>query len=116
MPTINIKDLIEVVTERYCKIIGKDPKSINIKVIGTRLNEKLNEELISPIEFPACYEIENMYIIYPDSKSFVYEVDYNIKKEGAKVNVDDKFNYTTEDATPLTKDEIGSFLKKNKLI
>jgi FlaA1/EpsC-like NDP-sugar epimerase len=97
--------LIEVIIEEYCNKIKKDSKSIEIKNIGARFSEKLDEELISSEEFSSCYELENMYIIYP--LSFVkisYSFDISSLK-GSKVIVDDNFLYNTIDSEPVNKEE-----------
>lgn len=116
MPTVFIKDLIEIIIEEYCPKIGKDPSMIRIEKIGPILGEKLNEELISPIEFSSCYETENMYIIYP-----LINIGHNIeikkpKIKGLKVLNDKNFCYNTESSMPLKKEEIRNFLKNINLL
>jgi len=116
MPIVLIKDLIEVIIKEYSPKIGKDPNSIKIQKIGPRLGEKINEELVSQIEFSSCYETEDMYIVYPLT-DFGYSNLRNLKKRnGNKVIVDYNFNYTTENATPLSKEEITTILKDIDLI
>lgn len=115
MPTLSIKDLIEVIIEEYCPTIGKNPASIKINSIGIRVGEKLNEELISPIEYPYCYEIEDLYMIKPNT-DFGQEISLNYKKIGEKVVNPDNFHYSTEFNTPLSKSEIKNFLKDHNLI
>ena len=116
MPTIMIKDLFEVIIEDYTRKIGKNPNDLKIKIIGPRLGEKINEQLISPIEFSSLYETEDMYIIYP---LIYFKSDRsmnNINKIGTKVTLDENFSYTTKNATPLTKKEIKIKLKKLNLL
>jgi len=116
MPIILIKDLIEVVIEEYCQIIGKDPKSIQIKIIGTREGEKLDEELISPIEFSSLYETEDMYIVY---SLMYFEHDQSSKpiaKNGTKAIIDEDFTYCTKNLPNLNKEDIRNYLKKLKLL
>lgn len=116
MPTILIKDLIEVVIEEYCPIIGRDPTSIKIETIGSRLGEKLNELLISPLEFSSCYETDEMYIIYPLT-DFGYDIPPKIiRRNESKIIFDENFNYSTENITPLSKEEIKVILKENNLL
>lgn len=111
MPTILIKDLINVIIEEYAPKIGKDPKSIKIEEIGSRLGEKINEELISPIEFSSCFETEDIYTIYP-LINFGQYIDFDEKRtNGTKVIVDENFLYSTENATPLSKNEIKRIIK-----
>ena len=116
MPTILIKDLIEVIIEEYAPKINKNPDSIEINVIGAREQEKLNEELISPQEFASCYELDDMYIIYPSPK---FEIDLpiaNYKKNGTKIIIDKNFSYSTENSKPMPKEEIKVYLKELKLL
>ncbi len=115
MPTIRIKDLIEVLIEEYSPQIGKDSGSIDIKTIGPRIGEKLNEELISPVEFPNCYEIDDMYVLYPMT-TFGYDISSDTERKGKKVDIDENFLYSTENAKPLVKEEIIEVLNKFKLI
>jgi len=116
MPTILIKDLINVIIEEYAPKIGKDPKSIKIKEIGSRLGEKINEELISPIEFSSCFETEDLYTIYP-LVNVGHSIDYDEKRtNGTKVTIDENFHYSTENATPLSKNEIKRIIKDLNLL
>ncbi|MFX0011954.1 MAG: SDR family NAD(P)-dependent oxidoreductase [Candidatus Hermodarchaeota archaeon] len=116
MPTILIRDLIEVLIEEYCPKIAKDKSSIEIKVIGPRAGEKMDEELISPIEFNRCYERDDMYIIYPLTY-FDEELNLNGKKvDGIQIDPGKEFFYSTKNAPLLTKKEIKNILKEYKLL
>ncbi len=116
MPSIVIKDLIDVIIEKYCPIIGKDTSSIKINVIGKRLGEKLDEKLISPIEFSSCYETEEMYIISP-LINIGHEVKMKIKvKNSTKVVVDENFSYSTVNSIPLTKEDIKVLIDELNLL
>jgi len=116
MPTILIKDLINVIIEEYAPKIGKDPKSIKIEEIGSRLGEKINEELISPIEFSSCFETEDLYTIYP-LVNVGHSIDYDEKStNGTKVTIDENFHYSTENATPLSKNEIKRIITDLNLL
>ncbi|MFX1443661.1 MAG: polysaccharide biosynthesis protein [Promethearchaeota archaeon] len=117
MPVILIKDLIEVMIEEYAPKIGKEPSLIKIETIGVRPGEKFHEELISPIEFSVCKEIDDMYCIYPlinfDQTVEVYSMSLN----GSEVLIDEKnFHYSTENVNTLTKDQIKKLLKEINLI
>jgi FlaA1/EpsC-like NDP-sugar epimerase len=116
MPTVFIKDLIEVVIEEYTKKIGKDPNSIKIKIIGARQGEKINEELISSIEFSSCYETEEMYTIYP-LINFGQQIEFNeIEPIGTKILENNHFSYGTEFSNPLNCEEIRRLLNNFNLI
>jgi len=116
MPIIKISDLIEIIIEEYAPIIGKDPSSIQIETIGPRFTEKIDELLIAPTEFSACYETEHMYIIY-SMINFGYEGDIKFENiNGKKVAVDEYFSYSTENAVLLKKEDLREHLKKLNLI
>ncbi len=118
MPVVKIKDMIEVVIEEYSEKVGKDPNSIKIKIVGPRPGEKIDEELISPIEYSSCYETEDMFIIYPyHLMDFGYDTyDEIIPYAGTKVSEKDQFQYSTKNVPPLSKDELRAFLKELNLI
>lgn len=115
MPTIKIKDLIEVIIEEYTPKIGKDPTSINIKLIGSRIREKVDEVLISPYEFTMCNEIEDMYCIYPDPKLDL-DLSSRFQPNSSKVIPDEDFHYSTQNSPILSKEELRKFLLEQKLI
>lgn len=116
MTTISINDLIEIMIEEYAPKIGKDPKSINIKTIGSRTREKVNELLISPHEFTTCYETEEMYIIYPDPKLDMDLSSLKIQVSGSKVILDKNFHFNTDNAPILSKQELRKLLLELNLI
>ena len=116
MPTILIKDLVDIIIEEYSPKIGKDPKSIKKEIIGPRIREKLNEVLISPQEFTSCYETEDMYIIYPDPK---FDLDLALNKvqpNGSKVILDENFHYSTDEVPLMHKKDLKNLLLKLNLI
>ena len=116
MPVLLIKDLFEVIIEDYTPKLGKDPNAIKIEIIGPRPGEKLDEELISPIEFSYCYETGDMYCIHP-LIDFGQEIELNdIYQNGSKVCINEHFHYSTENTKPLKKEEIRNLLRDLKLI
>ena len=115
MSTIHIKDLVEVIIEKYAPKIGKEPKSIKIKDIGPRIGEKFDEDLISPIEYISCYELDDMYVIYP-VMDFGTKFQFNELKNGTSVKIDENFIYSTQNQKLLTKKEIWAFLKDLELL
>lgn len=116
MPTIKILDLIEAIIEEYCPIINKEPLSIKIKIIGSRKGEKLDEDLISQVEFPYCCESEEMYIIYPSSEFETLSVQDKVLKNSQKINADEFSGYSTSNQEPIRKREIKELLKNINLI
>ena len=116
MPTIRIIDLIEIFIEEYAPKIGKKSNSIKIEVVGPRLGEKIDESLISSIEFSSCYEMADMYIIYPMLNFGGNKPAREIIKNGKIVKIDEDFKYSTENGKPLSKSEIKETLRKFNLI
>ncbi|TET38699.1 MAG: NAD-dependent epimerase/dehydratase family protein [Planctomycetota bacterium] len=78
MPAMKIKDLLEVLIETIAPTVGRDPESIEIKVIGKHWGESFDQGLLTSIEAEHTYETEDMYIALPEyNKSFstkVYDV------------------------------------------
>lgn len=97
MPSVRIKDLIEVVIEELALKYGYNPKNIKIEIIGKRPGEKLYEELIVEEEIYNLEELEDMFVVYP------YGVDAN--------NKNDKLIYNSKDSEFLNKNEIKKILK-----
>ena len=106
MPVVYIKDLIEAYIEIFCSRIDKNPENVNIKIIGRRLGEKLDEKLISSIELPYCYEIEDMYIIYPPRYFSEKYPKKKIIEKGIKINTQIQKDYSTNTQETLTKEHI----------
>lgn len=116
MPTIRVKDLLEVLIQEFAPQFGKNPSSIKIKIIGSRNGEKLNEELISRIECHYCDEIDDMFIIRPpkESKELILKNEDSMVKKVAILKKDK--NYCTNSQDPIDKTKIKEMLKKLNLI
>ena len=112
MPVIRIKDLLEVLIEIFAPKYGKNLNDINIKEVGSRQGEKLEEHLISPIEFEFCYEIDEMFVIFPldYEKSNILE-----GKNLSKYKKVEKNRYTSQNGKLITKEEIKDMLNKLNL-
>lgn len=116
MPTLLIKDMIDIIIEEYAPKIGKNPKSIQIQIVGPRPGEKIDEELVSPIEFSTCYETEDLYVIYP-LVNFGQFIDYTeLNLEASKVDFKTSFFYSTEKSTPIKKEEVRKLLIDSNLL
>jgi len=114
MTIIYIKDLLEVLIEKYAPKYGKNPNDINIEKIGSRPGEKLDEELISPIELDFCYESDEMFIILPPN---YYEKNNILEKKNLlKYKKVDKNRYSSINQRVITRDKIKEMLDKLNLI
>ncbi len=120
MPIVNIQDLLEVLIDILAPKYGKDPKSIEIKKIGTRPGEKLFEELISPNELEYCYETDDMYAIFPhnnEAGSFLYRKGEFLKnKKLSKYTKLETTDLSSLKWERLSKDKITELLNKLDLI
>jgi len=114
MQSIKIIDLIEVLIEIFAEKYNKMADKIQIKEIGMFVGEKLYEELFSIEESERTYELDDLYLIYPQltevSNTINLEVYPNIKK----FDVTKPFN--SKDGPFLTKDEIKDFLLRLDII
>ncbi|WP_407414811.1 polysaccharide biosynthesis protein [Methanobrevibacter sp.] len=66
MPAVKVTDIAEVMIEHYAPKYGYKPEDIEIKLIGMRVGEKLNEDLMNPNEIYHAEEIDDLYIIHRD--------------------------------------------------
>jgi len=114
MNAIKIIDLIEVLANIFAKLYNKKVEKIQIKEIGMFAGEKLYEELFSIEESERTYELDNLYIIFPQLKEISEKIrveNYpNIKK------FDNSKPFISKNGPFLSKNEIKQFLIKNKLI
>lgn len=113
MFVIHIKDLLEVLIEIYAPKYGKNPNNINIKKIGSRPGEKLDEKLISPIELEFCYESDEMYVIFPSNFEHPSILE---QKNFSKYEKIDKKQYSSMNEKVISKNEIREMLDKLNLI
>jgi len=116
MPTVVIKDLIEVIVEDYSPIIGKKPNSIKLKFIGPRAGEKFDEELISPNEYLSIFETKEMYVIYPLMFFNYGKSHLSLIKNGAKEIKDKNFCYNTRNNLIIDKNQIRILMKDLDLL
>ena len=114
MKVVNITDLIEILIKYFAEKHNKSFEKIQIQEIGMFAGEKMYEELFSIEESERTYEIDNMYIIFPQ----ISEVSQNIELEKypniKKFDIKKPFN--SRNGPFLSKDEILKFLKDNEII
>ena len=65
MPVLRMGDLAESIIDWFAPIYGRDPVSVERKVVGIRAGEKLYELLMSEDEAAIAREVEEMFIIPP---------------------------------------------------
>lgn len=103
MNALKIIDLAEVMVEELAPRHKKDPKKFNYKIIGIRPGEKLHESLFTKEEAMYVEENDKMYILHNS------EAD-------RKMNLNNKFELSSENATHLSKKEIRKILLDKKII
>jgi len=99
MPLARISDLIEVMIKELAPRYGYKPEQIRIKVIGERIGEKLEEELITKDELKKAHETKDIVTILNGDK--------NNDKERGILPVKDSF---LSHPRLLTKKEIRKLL------
>ena len=113
MPVIKIKDLAEVMIEDLAPVYGHDPKSIEIKIIGTKPGEKLYEELMSDEETRRAIELKKYFAVKPAFSDLYNKSPYN-KNDIINNQVNNPYNSSNEPT--LTPQKLREFLKTNKLL
>jgi UDP-N-acetylglucosamine 4,6-dehydratase/5-epimerase len=112
MPTLNIKDLANVMINEVCSKIGKDPSEIKIENIGTRVGEKINEILLTEDEAKFALDIGNKFVILPHINMY----NQRIKDQSyANAKPMSSSSYSSKDNL-LTKEQIKELLLKENLI
>lgn len=95
MPSLNIKDLAEVLIDILAPKYGYNPDEIRIDIIGKRLGEKMFEELMTDVEIEFVVDEGELFIL--NSKYLN--------------NHTKKFDYNSHLARKLSKDEIKEILE-----
>ncbi len=114
MDVVKVIDLIEVLIEYFAKLHNKEFEDIQIKEIGMFAGEKMYEELLSIEESNRTYELNDMYIIFPQITGESTQIDKNKYQNLKNFNKTKSFN--SKDGPFLTKEEIKGFLEKHNII
>lgn len=102
MPSLRIKDLLEVLVSEYAPMAGIEPTTVRMRKIGVRPGEKLDEELITSEELPRTTEMERLFVVHPVNAG-VYNDRPAIREE----------LYRSSKARLLAKDSIVALLYKS---
>tara|TARA_B100002003_G_C14148837_1_gene552503 strand:+ start:1373 stop:2428 length:1056 start_codon:yes stop_codon:yes gene_type:complete len=118
MMALKIMDLIDVMIEELAPKYGYDPEKMEKKIVGTRLGEKSDEELIIKNELEWLYEDNEMFVILmpierPDD-IFRPEIK-GMKKAKTLGDSDDLNRYSSNNAKLLNKKEIRELLHSIKV-
>jgi len=97
MPALRVGDLAEAMIEELAPRYGYEPGKIKVKIIGKRLREKDDEELMTEEEAKNAYETEDMFIISGAGNGYGLE-----KASGIR--------YSSGDGILLTKEQVKETL------
>lgn len=115
MPVLKMQDLAEVMIENLAGRSGHKPQDIRIEIIGTRVGEKMVEDLISEEEAASVLETKDLFII-----PMMIDVPNLDKSKLVRVYPGAKpvriSSYSSKDQKPVTKAEIKKLLEKGKII
>jgi FlaA1/EpsC-like NDP-sugar epimerase len=112
MPAIRISDLAEVMVREFAPRCGRDPKEIEIRVVGRRPGEKLYEELMNEEETRRSWELEKYYVVRP---ALVLPND-DITAYQAREPPAVERPYNSSNVAPLSQKELTAFLSENRLL
>jgi FlaA1/EpsC-like NDP-sugar epimerase len=113
MPVVRIIDLAEVMIELLAPRHGFKPEEIKIIEIGPKPGEKLYEELMSDEEVHRSLELKDMFVITPAFKSIYESIKYEYSDIiSAKLQK----SYVSENETPLSKEDLRTYLIDNKVL
>ena len=107
MPSLKIVDLVDVLANHYAN------NNYTKKYIGIRPGEKIHEELISSIEIPYTYQLdEDYYLIVPTTMKAELNHSYNNFNNYKKINIQ---SYNSE-KNNLSYNQIDKRLKQGGFI
>ena len=112
MNTLKITDLADVMMEELAQIYGHSPDAIKRKIIGTKLGEKLYEELMTEDESEMALESKDIFIIFSAMKK-LSDVDKSSYPSFSSAAVK---AYTSKDEQHLSKAEIRAILYEENLL
>ncbi len=109
MPVARITDLAMEMRSMLAPQYGYKPEDIAIEIIGIRMGEKIDEELLIMDETNCAYENDDMFLILPSQ--LPYSPDFqpsNLVPHGFKpVKLE---SYSSKDSAVLTREEVKALL------
>jgi len=113
MPVIRIVDLAEVMIQDLAPRYGHRPEDIGLKNIGSKPGEKMYEELMNQEEVRRSIELEQYFAVIPAFIGYYRDIVYDYPNEVSRTVTNP---YHSANETPLTKEELLVFLRKNRLL
>ncbi len=112
MPALRIADLAAVMIRRLAPQFGRTPESIEVVRIGSKLGEKLYEELLTDAEMPRSYENEEL-IVYLGERAEIKAADEREYLRDMRPVTD---LYHSGHLPLLTVEQIEKFLEMSELL
>ena len=113
MPVVRIVDLAEVMVAELAPRCGRDPRDIEIRVIGPKPGEKMYEELMSEEETRRTVELERYFAVVPAFKTVYKSIDYDypriVSGEVARA-------YRSSLEQPLSRPQLAAYLRAGGLL
>jgi FlaA1/EpsC-like NDP-sugar epimerase len=110
MPAVRIMDLAEEMRTLIAPKYGYSPDQIPIEIVGMRVGEKIDEELLIMDETSCVYENEDMYLVV--LKKMPYAIKYSPLEQVPPSFKEATMNtFSSKNARILTKNEIGVLLR-----
>jgi len=112
MKSVRILDLANVIVEEFSHRCGRDADSIEIKVVGRKLGEKMFEEIMTQSEAERSLETERMFIVLPETTEYLRTDTFQYPNaKPTKLR-----SYRSNEVEFLSKQEIKDMLIRENLL
>jgi FlaA1/EpsC-like NDP-sugar epimerase len=88
-------------------------KDIEIQIVGHQPGEKLFEELLNTEETRRSWELQRYFVVLPAFREIYRDIDFEYPDLRSR-EVTSAYHSATE--TPLSKNQLVTFLNKNNLL
>ncbi|MFA6263019.1 MAG: SDR family NAD(P)-dependent oxidoreductase [Candidatus Babeliales bacterium] len=106
LPSLKITDLIDVLKDKF-------HSESKVVVTGLRPGEKLHEELINRTEIPRTFDFGNYYVITPNIKDWLSDIDsIPVYMKGKKFMNEKIMNSFNSEQALISKQEIATLFQK----
>ena len=113
MPSIYIKDLVEVMIRILAPVYGRNPDDMNVRHIGAKPGEKMYEELLSAEEVRRTWELERYFVVKPAIEAVYNTTNYEYPGLVSKTVHKE---YSSKGEVKLTQAELEKFLVEGQLL
>lgn len=103
MKAFKLGHLVDIIVDRIAPRLNISKDDIKVNVTGLVTGEKLHEDLINDTESSRIYELDDMYVILPDSET------YSKYPTMSKASLS---RYASSDVELISKDEIEKMATK----